>query len=208
MPVLGGTGPLCSSGLILRMPSVYLAGPEVFLPDAVEIGRRKQQLCAAYGFEGLYPLDNEISAAAGERVDKLIYDANKAMMQRADLGICNLTPFRGPGADAGTVFELGLMVGLGKPVFAYTNDAADYAHRVAAFAPTSRETLRDDQDLEVENFGNFDNLMLEWSVRESCGHPIVRHAAAAADLYRDLAGFEQCLRLAAASLSSAAPKHR
>src|SRR5215210_4956234 len=117
------------------MRSVYLAGPEVFLPDAVEIGRRKQKLCAAYGLEGLYPLDNEIPTTTTERADKLIYDANKAMMLRADIGICNLTPFRGPGADAGTVFELGLMVGLGKPVFAYTNDSADYVQRVEAFAP-------------------------------------------------------------------------
>ena len=33
-----------------------------------------------------------------------------------DSGICNLTPFRGAGADAGTVFELGMLVGLGKKV--------------------------------------------------------------------------------------------
>jgi nucleoside 2-deoxyribosyltransferase len=190
------------------MQSVYLAGPEVFLPDAVEIGRRKQALCEAYGFAGLYPLDNEISTTSAERPDKLIYDANKAMMQRADFGICNLTPFRGPSADAGTVFELGLMVGLGRCVFAYTNADADYVHRVEAFAPGSRENLRDRHDLEVEDFGNFDNLMLEWAVRESCGHPIVRHAAPTADLYRDLSGFEQCLRLAAASMVPAAPLRR
>ena len=82
------------------------------------------------GLTGLYPLDNDIQPAA-ERADKLIYQANKAMMQRADFGICNLTPFRGASADAGTVFELGLMVGFGKPVFAYTNDASDYVRRVA-----------------------------------------------------------------------------
>src|SRR4051794_28885049 len=111
------------------MQSVYLAGPEVFLPDAVEVGRRKQALCAAHGFAGLYPLDNEISTTSAERTDKLIYDANKAMMERADFCIFNLTPFRGPGADVGTVFELGLMVGLGKKVFAYTNADADYVHR-------------------------------------------------------------------------------
>jgi nucleoside 2-deoxyribosyltransferase len=190
------------------MPSVYLAGPEVFLPDAVEIGRRKQALCTAYGFAGLYPLDNEIPAATPERTDKLIYDANTAMMQRADFCICNLTPFRGPGADAGTVFELGLMVGLGKKVFAYTNDVADYVHRVESFAPGSRQHLRDRHELSVEDFGNFDNLMLEWAVRESSGHPVVRHATAASDLYRDLTGFEQCLRFAAATFSSAAPKRR
>jgi nucleoside 2-deoxyribosyltransferase len=190
------------------MQSVYLAGPEVFLPDAVEVGRRKQALCAAHGFAGLYPLDNEISTTSAERTDKLIYDANKAMMERADFCICNLTPFRGPGADVGTVFELGLMVGLGKKVFAYTNADADYVHRVEAFAPGSGKRLRDRHDMAIEDFGNFDNLMLEWAVRESSGHPIVRHAAGAADLYRDLSGFEQCLRLAAASMTSAAPVRR
>jgi nucleoside 2-deoxyribosyltransferase len=182
------------------MLTVYLAGPEVFLPDAIEIGRQKKRLCARYGFEGLYPLDNEISASPGERVDQLIYQANKAMMERADFGICNLTPFRGPSADAGTVFELGLMVALRKRVFAYTNDAADYALRVArTLRDGHRDRQRDPSDMMIEDFGNFDNLMLEWAVRESCGHPIARHSADA-DPHRDLAGFEACLRLAAADM--------
>jgi nucleoside 2-deoxyribosyltransferase len=124
------------------------------------------------------------------------------MMQRADFGICNLTPFRGASADAGTVFELGLMVGFGKRVLAYTNDSSDYVRRVAGvLAPDGEGVLRDEAHLMVEDFGNFDNLMLEWSVRESCGHPIVRHGAGAADLFRELTGFEACLRLAAADTS-------
>ena len=36
------------------------------------------------------------------------------MMDAADAIIANLTPFRGPGADAGTVYELGYMAGRGK----------------------------------------------------------------------------------------------
>ena len=185
-----------------------MQAPKCSCPTRSRSAGGSRQLCTAYGFAGLYPLDNEIPAATGERTDKLIYDANTAMMRLADFCICNLTPFRGPGADAGTVFELGLMVGLGKKVFAYTNDAADYVHRVELFAPGSRQNLRDRHELSVEDFGNFDNLMLEWAVRESSGHPVVRHAAAASDLYRDLTGFEQCLRLAAATFSSAAPKRR
>jgi nucleoside 2-deoxyribosyltransferase len=181
------------------MLSVYLAGPEVFLPDAIEIGRRKKQLCARYGFEGLYPLDNEVSAAAGARTDQLIYQANKASMQQADFGICNLTPFRGASADAGTVFELGLMVGLRKRVFAYTNDATDYARRVSGTRADDR-SLRDPSGLAIEDFGNFDNLMLEWAVKESSGHAIVRHTADDSGRYRDLAGFEACLRLASATM--------
>ena len=189
------------------MLKVYLAGPEVFLPDAIEIGRRKRQLCAQHGFEGLYPLNNEISASAGERNDQLIYQANKAMMERADFGICNLTPFRGPSADAGTVFELGLMVALRKPVFAYTNDSSDYARRVVPARPDDpRHRQRDQSDMMIEDFGNFDNLMLEWAVREASGYPIVRHEAINADLYRDLTGFEACLRLAVTDMPASAQR--
>ena len=46
------------------MTRVYLAGPDVFLPDAFEIGRRKIELCTRHGLTGLYPLDNAIDAAA------------------------------------------------------------------------------------------------------------------------------------------------
>ena len=45
---------------------VYLAGPDVFLPDAVEIGRRKVEMCARHGLTGLYPLDNAVDLAASD----------------------------------------------------------------------------------------------------------------------------------------------
>ena len=32
---------------------IYLAGPDVFLPDAVEIGRQKVAICERYGLTGL-----------------------------------------------------------------------------------------------------------------------------------------------------------
>src|SRR6202035_2747942 len=96
------------------MTKVYLAGPDVFLPDAVEIGRRKVELCTRHGLTGLYPLDNAIDLAATD-ASLQIFRGNEAMMQSADAIIANLTPFRGPGADAGTVYELGYMAGHGKP---------------------------------------------------------------------------------------------
>ncbi|MBV9560335.1 MAG: nucleoside 2-deoxyribosyltransferase, partial [Bradyrhizobium sp.] len=43
---------------------IYLAGPDVFLPDAIEIGRRKVEICARHGLTGLYPLDNAIALGA------------------------------------------------------------------------------------------------------------------------------------------------
>ena len=35
---------------------VYLAGPEVFLRNALEVGARKKDLCAAYGYKPGRPL--------------------------------------------------------------------------------------------------------------------------------------------------------
>src|SRR5665213_3937728 len=79
-----------------RARKVYLAGPEVFLPDADDIGRRKKKLAAQYGFEGLYPLDSALSADPSlDRLDARIYRANVALIHAADFGIANLTPFRG-----------------------------------------------------------------------------------------------------------------
>jgi nucleoside 2-deoxyribosyltransferase len=95
-------------------PKLYLAGPEVFLPKALAIAAKKKDLCRLHGFEGLFPLDHEIALSEkGETLDRLLYAANIAMIRGADAAIFNLTPFRGPSADAGTIFELGIVTALG-----------------------------------------------------------------------------------------------
>ena len=38
---------------------LYLAGPDVFAPDARALGDRRRALCAKWGFEGLFPLAAE-----------------------------------------------------------------------------------------------------------------------------------------------------
>jgi nucleoside 2-deoxyribosyltransferase len=179
---------------------IYLAGPDVFLPDAVAVGRRKKALCQAYGVEGLFPFDNEVDPnASSEPVDRLIYRANDAMIRQADIGIFNLTPFRGPSADAGTVFELGFMVGLGKRVFGYTNVAEDLLDRskrsIAASYDAAAKVWRDANGMSIEDFGNADNLMIDNALFDYGGHAIVRHSAATDALFYDLTGFETCLKL-------------
>jgi nucleoside 2-deoxyribosyltransferase len=188
-----------------RPLKVYLAGPEVFLPDAIDIGRRKKELCKSYGFEGLYPLDNDIASDTSDtRLDLLIFRACVAHMRAADFGIFNLTPFRGPSADAGTVFELGFFAGLAKPSFGYTNDADDLLARVRRFETLSQDAAtgewRDGMALATEDFGNADNLMIDGGLIGQ-GHPIIRHAAPAAARYHDLTGFEACLRQATEMLA-------
>ena len=38
---------------------VYLAGPEVFLANAREIGARKRAICERHGLIGVFPADEE-----------------------------------------------------------------------------------------------------------------------------------------------------
>ena len=179
---------------------IYLAGPDVFLPDAFEIGRRKASICAAHGLIGLYPLDNVIDLAAPDAA-RQIFCGNEAMMDEAAAIIANLTPFRGAGADPGTVYELGYMAGRRKFCLAYSNDGAAYADRVGRFTAVTSEggRLVDAQGLTVEDFGLVDNLMMIHAL-ELHGCPLVTPAEPSADVWHDLAAFETCVRIAAARL--------
>ena len=116
---------------------IHLAGPDVFLHDAVDIGQRKMDLRARHGLTGLYPLDNAVDLTAQDLTTQdaslRIFRGNETMMIAADAIIANLTPFRGPGADAGTVYELGYMAGRGKLCLGYSNDPGCYADRVREF---------------------------------------------------------------------------
>ncbi|MGE0718354.1 MAG: nucleoside 2-deoxyribosyltransferase [Alphaproteobacteria bacterium] len=172
-------------------PAVYLAGPEVFLPHAREIGAAKRRICAAYGLTGLFPIDDERPATTAAA----IFAGNLALMRRADAVVANLSPFRSPGADPGTAFEAGFMSALGRPVFAYSNLPGSMLERMRASGAAVMAddgTWRDADGRWIEDFGLADNLML----------------AVAADVLSpaepcpldDLTLFEACIRRAAALL--------
>jgi nucleoside 2-deoxyribosyltransferase len=172
---------------------VYLAGPDVFLPESAEIGRRKQELCARHGLEGLYPGEGvDLDALPESAHARALFDACIEMMDRCVGGLCNLTPFRGPSADVGTAFEMGYLFARGVPVLGYTGHAHDYATRVG------------DSEHMVEGFGLADNLMLEGPmlrhdltivrVAESRTHPAAPTLAA-------LTAFEQTVALLAERLA-------
>jgi nucleoside 2-deoxyribosyltransferase len=114
---------------------VYLAGPDVFLPDSIAMADRKRAICAAHGLSGIFPVDNHPAHPAGAGLPRWlwIYQRNEAHMRDADAVIANLTPFRGPSADAGTVYELGFMRALGKKLLGYSNVAADFVPRTLGF---------------------------------------------------------------------------
>ena len=173
------------------MLKIYLAGPDVFLPDALEVGRRKAALCESYGFEGLYPLDQEPSVEADAAA---IFRANCDLMRRADIGLFNLSPFRGPSADAGTVFELGFLFAQSKPLYGYANNAANYRSRVAQIE--GRPLLEQEghfwsmDGCTVEDFGLSDNLMITRAIADSGGVILSRDPAAGMPAQEPLASFD------------------
>jgi nucleoside 2-deoxyribosyltransferase len=183
---------------------VYLAGPDVFLPEAAAMAAEKKRLCARHGLEGVFPTDPRPDPAADAAADPwyAIYLRNEAHIRACDALVANLTPFRGPSADAGTVYELGFMRALGRPVLGYTNDAADFAGRTRHFLGNQarRDAAGrwvDAEGLALEEFGLTDNLMIDGGIRAANGL-LVRRQVPAAARWTDLAGFEACLRALAA----------
>ena len=179
----------------MTLRGIYLAGPDVFFPNAIDVLAAKKALCARYGCLGLPPLDVELSAK-GKPTSVSIFARNLALMRRADLIIANLTPFRGISADPGTVFELGWFHGAGKPVYGYSNAAAPFETRVAAaFAPIAdgpagRQIAND--GMTIEGFGLGDNLMIDEALRPLGG--LVRPADGRDRPIDDLELFEECLK--------------
>jgi nucleoside 2-deoxyribosyltransferase len=181
------------------MLKLYMAGPEVFLPNAREVMKQKAALCQKYGFEAICPGDLDIAPADTKRGFGLaISRVDEEMMDRADGVIANLTPFRGIAADVGTCFELGYMCAQDKLVAAYTNVAAGHFERTLDYYGGKVETAADGHKrspdgLSVEDFDMIDNLMMHGGV-ERRGGPVVVHNAAPDALYSDLTAFEECLK--------------
>ena len=165
----------------------YLAGPEVFLSNAKDIGERKKAICARYGLEGVFPLDVSPEPHESARDAALsIFQICLTMMEQCQLAVANLTPFRGVSMDVGTAVEIGYMSGSGKPVFGYTNVDEDYKTRVDAAELAG--------DAEVEDFGLVDNLMCEGIIRRS--GEVIRRTVPKESRLTDLQGFENCVQQA------------
>jgi nucleoside 2-deoxyribosyltransferase len=178
---------------------VYLAGPDVFLSDAKAIGRRKCAICADHGLVGLFPLDNEIDPTRRD-ASMAIFQANTRMMQDADAVVANLTPFRGPSADAGTVYELGFVAALGKFCTGYSNVPGVYLDRVAGTrALGGAAEFHDESGLVIEDFGLADNLMIVHAL-DLYGHALIVPSQTPIDIWHDLTAFEACVRLVATRL--------
>ena len=78
------------------MIKAYLAGPDVFLPNAVAHARRKVAICARHSIEGRPPLNDDVDHVedmSDADAWATIYRKDIAMMEECDVIIANrMTP--------------------------------------------------------------------------------------------------------------------
>ena len=121
-------------------PRIYLAGPDVFRPDAALHFALLSAACETLGLEPVVPFDESITAAT---TPQSIYEANMQKLRSADGVVANLAPFRGAEPDSGTVFEVGVAAALDLPVVAYGAEGlGKILASAATFAPTAEEALQ------------------------------------------------------------------
>lgn len=185
------------------MRRAYLAGPDIFLPDAAQRVQAQKAICARHGLIGVSPLDPLPDKQPDLPEWRRIALRNEALIGSCALLLANLTPFRGPSADVGTVYELAVMRALGRPVFGYATTAIGFTRRTLDFAAGrggviagAGRTWRDSDGMLIEQFGLFDNLMIEAGIAASGGTLIVQEVEPA-QRWSDLSVFERCVRAAA-----------
>lgn len=174
-------------------PKIYLAGFEVFYPDAKERAIAMKAQCAALGLEGVFPADVDIDTTGltvGE-IKAAIFRRDVDLIDECDIVAANLNPFRGAEPDSGTCFEMGYGYARGKALYGYTGGPSSMAERVQLHVGgttlNSNGEPVDESGLSIENFGSPINLMLSYPAVMTLG------------------SFEECLGRIAADFNTVVP---
>lgn len=144
---------------------LYLAGPEVFLPNAKEHAEVQRALCIKYDFEPLHPMDNNLDLGNRDIKTALrIYNGDVKQIRRCDIVVANCNGFRGVCMDDGTAYELGYGNALQKPSYGYICELTDLVTRTVRDYPC-RNDVDPPIDREgyavVDAFGTSINLMMQ-----------------------------------------------
>lgn len=147
---------------------IYIAGPDVFYPKAVEIGEAKKAICAKYGFVGVFPLDllptdlfTNPRYNNAQRAD-ICKKACIEGVRSCDILVANMTPFRGTGMDVGTAAEMAAADMIHKPVYGYSTDSRTYLEKLISTGELvfKDECYFDQEGQIVENLDRIDNCMV------------------------------------------------
>ncbi|MDG5789285.1 nucleoside 2-deoxyribosyltransferase [Evansella sp. AB-P1] len=146
---------------------VYLAGFDVFYPNAKELGDEMKKICRANGFIGMFPMDNSISInrkLPKSEIAKQIFQKNIELINEADIVVANLNVFRGAEPDSGTSFEIGYAYALKKKIYGYMDDSSSLPVKVSNYYSEVKELedgiFIDKDGIKIENLDNPVNLML------------------------------------------------
>lgn len=153
---------------------LYLAGPEVFLPDAVDVLNQNVILCEKMGFTAITPMDTDLPPEIqGMDRARFIYTSNRKLIDSCDIVLANCNSFRGAVVDDGTSWEIGYAIAQKKKVYGYIRMKLTLpeivATRIDLDNHPSGYPVDQDGYLVNEDFGNSINLMLEMSIQESGG---------------------------------------
>jgi nucleoside 2-deoxyribosyltransferase len=206
-----------------RKPKLYLAGPEVFLPNALAYAEQQRALCEQYGFTPLHPVDN--GPAVGEQsVEALarlyeavklfrmpplrclmalpsedmrcamkIYLGNIAYIRACDVVVANCNAFRGALVDDGTAYELGLGNGLGKPTYGYIDTALPTVQNILQRYPCTIQA--DGVPIDQDGYLVIDNFGTAVNLMLECGMLLSGGRLVAGN-------FENCLQALRADLDT------
>ena len=155
-------------------PKLYLAGPEVFLPDALGFAEKQRALCTAYGFVALHPLDNSLDLGAGDMETAMrIFRGDVDQIRACDIVVANCNGFRGVCMDDGAAFELGYGDALGKPSYGYIGELTSQVERTIRDYPCTPfdDKVHVDREgyLVTDDFGTSINLMMQCAMIASGG---------------------------------------
>lgn len=160
-------------------PKVYLAGPEVFLPNATEHAEKQRQLCYKYNFTPLHPMDNTIDLDNKDYETALrIYKADVSQIRECDIVVANCNPFRSTCVmDDGTAYELGFGNALGKVSYGYITKMESLTDRTirdyrTEFDVASNLHIDKEGYAVTDAFDTSINLMMQCGMTASSGRLI------------------------------------
>lgn len=178
-------------------PKLYLAGPEVFLPNALEIAEKQREMCRKYDFIPIHPMDNTIDVGGKDVATAMrIYQSDVGQIHTCDIVVANCNGFRGVCMDDGTAYELGYGNALQKPSYGYMRELIPLVERTNRDYSCEQFTdgvFVDKDGYLVEDFGLSINLMMQCGIRFRGGKLVS-------------GDFEACLKILRADIDSGALK--
>ena len=175
---------------------VYLAGPDVFKPNPMDVGKFKTKLLSEHGHIGHFPMDPELDDFAhNPETAYKIAMCNEKLMAQSQVILVNMTPFHGPSMDVGTAFEAGFMshkantdpanvliIGYyeGEYNSNFTQRVAQQVYRGQVSQKEGRFIALD--GYSIEHFGLSENLMIPGAIQKTGGRIYKSYEEAVANI--------------------------